>query len=86
MKLFLTYVLPIVVVTLGGIFLRTCVRIEGRKIPRLLIFLMIGISFIPIVGIAEIVIVPLIFTLVVVGAELDCEIIENSFTRFWIKS
>jgi uncharacterized SAM-binding protein YcdF (DUF218 family) len=82
-ELLLLYILPAILGVLGCWFLRTCtLDARGRKTPRILILLLVLASLIPVLGIvASIVLAVRIFYRIQYNA-----IVDNRFTRFWIKS
>jgi hypothetical protein len=84
MTAFFVYILPIILVMLECWFLRTCVRFEnGKKVPRLLLLLLMLASFVPVLGLIE-----SIAFIAIVAFNIsfdDLEIADNRFTRFWIK-
>jgi hypothetical protein len=67
------------------LFLRTCVMLwhegELRRFPRILVALIILLSFVPVFGIILFVIVVVYILASIKGIELR----DNWFTRFWIK-
>jgi hypothetical protein len=52
---------------------------NDRKIPRLLVATLLALAFIPIVGLVEAIILPIVLWL------MDVKIVDNKFTKFWIK-
>jgi hypothetical protein len=84
MTTFFVYVLPTIVMILICWFLRTCTRLEnGKKIPRFLLLILMLLSPIPVLGL--ILSITSIFTVpILIGCE-ELEVVDNKFTRFWIK-
>jgi hypothetical protein len=95
MDILFVYILPVILVILECIFLRTSVAIpaksrygeepryseeSARRVPRLLILFLVIISLVPILGLVEAVLIPIIIL------ANNWEIKDNRFTRFWIKS
>jgi hypothetical protein len=81
--LFYAYLLPIILITLMSLFLRTCVRLKGgKKIPRILPLTLIPASFLPLLG--AIIALMMIFTVAGNLTGGSWTIVDNKFTRFWL--
>jgi hypothetical protein len=64
-------------------FFRTCVVMDGKRIPRIIIPIVLVLSLIPILGIL-VNIIGVILLLIVVFDYDTFGLIDNRFTRYWL--
>jgi uncharacterized oligopeptide transporter (OPT) family protein len=57
---------------------------NGKKIPRLLLVALILASFVPILGMTVAIVTAIVVPLFISFEEID--VVDNKFTRFWIKN
>lgn len=78
MGLFLIYILPMFLVGLEIIFMRTCLT---PKIPRIICLIAFVAALVPILGATVSIALPIIICNLLDGN--DVELVDNRFNRFW---
>lgn len=78
MGLFLIYILPMFLVGLEIIFMRTCLT---PKVPRIICLIAFLVALVPILGAMVCIALPVIICYLL--DENDFELVDNRFNRFW---
>jgi hypothetical protein len=82
-------IIQVIAAVLLSVFCRTCLVFSGEydnthRFPRIVCVFLVALSFIPVVGLTT-EILSLIFLLIGALRGGYMELLDNRFTRFWIK-